>query len=145
MSSVPAISRDFMRDLEDKVVQRPYVVNTETREVETLPEDQLPDYVEHSSEANRIGQLTAEAIVKDYEATAKMIDLMGQELIKAAKRCDEEKANLLETAIVVRQVAQRCRDKGKETFERIEARSAITEKIRRVAGEMMRQFDDGQT
>src|SRR6201981_3102425 len=53
-----------------------------------VPHEPLPDYVEHQEGVSRVGQLTAEAVVRDYEAAAKEIEAMGAELVNAASRCE---------------------------------------------------------
>jgi hypothetical protein len=47
----------------------------------------MPDYVEHQAGVPRVGALSAEAVVRDYEAAAKEIEAMGAELISAARKC----------------------------------------------------------
>jgi hypothetical protein len=37
----------------------------------------VPDYVSHRDDVSEIGKLSAEAIVKEYEETAKEIETMG--------------------------------------------------------------------
>jgi hypothetical protein len=39
-----------------------------------------------SIETPRVGALTAEAVIRDYEFTAKAIELLGAELISALKK-----------------------------------------------------------
>ena len=41
------------------------------------PSAPMPDYVEHQDGVTRVGALTAEAVVRDYEAAAKEIEAMG--------------------------------------------------------------------
>ena len=53
-----------------------------------VPSEPLPDYVEHREGVSRVGQLSAEAVVRDYEAAAKEIEAMGVELISAARKCE---------------------------------------------------------
>src|SRR6201984_1997943 len=53
-----------------------------------VPIEPMPDYVEHREGVSRVGQLTAEAVVRDYEAAAKEIEAMGSELISAAKQAE---------------------------------------------------------
>jgi len=53
------------------------------------PSGAMPDYVEHQEGVTRVGALTAEAVVRDYEAAAREIEAMGAELISAAQKCEE--------------------------------------------------------
>jgi hypothetical protein len=55
------------------------------RAAPSVNSEPLPDYVEHREGVSRVGALSAEAVVRDYEATAKEIEAMGTELIDAAK------------------------------------------------------------
>ena len=48
----------------------------------------MPDYVEHSDGATEIGKLSAEAVVREYEAAAKDIEALGVELIEKARQCE---------------------------------------------------------
>ena len=49
----------------------------------TLPSEAMPDYVEHEEGVTRVGALSAEAVVRDYEAAAKEIETT---LLEAARR-----------------------------------------------------------
>src|SRR5215470_18172366 len=49
----------------------------------------LPDYVEHTEGVTRVGALSAEAVIRDYESAAKEIEAMRAELIGAARKCEE--------------------------------------------------------
>ncbi len=53
--------------------------------IRLAPLGPMPDYVEHEKGVTRVGALTAEAVVRDYEAAAREIEAMGAELINAAK------------------------------------------------------------
>src|ERR1700739_4461908 len=48
----------------------------------------MPDYVEHRDGTTEIGKLSAEAVVREYEATAKEIEAMGTELLERVKECE---------------------------------------------------------
>ena len=56
--------------------------------IKVTPSGAMPDYVEHQEGVTRVGALTAEAVVRDYEAAAKEIEAMGAELISAAQKCE---------------------------------------------------------
>ena len=56
--------------------------------IRAAPSGAMPDYVEHEEGVTRVGALTAEAVVRDYEAAAREIEAMGAELISAAKKCE---------------------------------------------------------
>ncbi|HWX05639.1 MAG TPA: hypothetical protein VN065_07390, partial [Bradyrhizobium sp.] len=57
-------------------VHEPHPVNFAPPRV-VSPTLSMPDYVEHREGATEIGKLTAEAIVREYEAAAKDIEAMG--------------------------------------------------------------------
>ena len=40
----------------------------------------MPDYVEHRNGVNEVGKLSAEAVVREYEAAVKEIEALGTEL-----------------------------------------------------------------
>jgi len=46
----------------------------------------MPDYVAHQEGVPRVGALSAEAVLHDYETTTKEIEAMGAELISAARK-----------------------------------------------------------
>src|SRR5215468_3264751 len=74
----------------------------------------VPDYVSHREDVSEIGRLSAEAIVKEYEETAKEIETMGD---------------------VVREIqatAARYRKEGKRMFTEIESCSSATDEVRRM-------------
>src|SRR5262252_2154952 len=48
----------------------------------------MPEYVEHREGATEIGKLSAEAVVREYEAAAKEIEAMGAQLIDRVKQCE---------------------------------------------------------
>ena len=52
-----------------------------------LPKGPRPD-VEHKEGVNQVGKLTAEAVVREYDAAVKEIEALGAELTEAAKKCE---------------------------------------------------------
>ena len=55
---------------------------------ELLPQGPMPDYVVHRDGVNRVGKLSAEAVVREYDAAVKEIEALGAELTEAAKKCE---------------------------------------------------------
>src|ERR1044072_7960537 len=53
-----------------------------------LPKGPMPDYVEHKEGVNQVGKLTAEAVVREFDAAVKEIEALGAELTEAAKKCE---------------------------------------------------------
>ena len=83
---------DLEREIEAQVrnsppIREPRPVNFAPPRVRA-PTLSIPDYVEHREGATEIGKLTAEAVVREYEAAAKDIEAMGAELIERVKQCE---------------------------------------------------------
>jgi len=104
-----------------------------------LPEP-LPDYVEHREGVSRVGQLTAEAVVRDYEAAAKEIEAMGTELISAAKKCEAMTAEVHTTIAFMRDTAAAYREEAKRIFKRIEECALFTEDVRKTCETVKRRM-----
>ena len=96
----------------------------------------MPDYVEHRYGATEIGRLSAEAVVREYEAAAKDIEALGVELVEHVKQCE---AMSRETLIVIDELkgtAERYREEAKRVFLQIETYSLVTAQVRRTCAEM---------
>ena len=91
----------------------------------------MPDYVEHQDGVSRVGALSAEAVVRDYEAAAKEIEAMGAELISVAKKCEAMTAEVHNAIAYMRDTAMAYREDAKRIFKRIEDCSALTEEVRK--------------
>ncbi|MGV7219704.1 hypothetical protein [Bradyrhizobium sp. UFLA05-112] len=100
----------------------------------------LPDYVEHRDGVSRVGQLTAEAVVRDYEAAAKEIEAMGTELISAAKKCEAMTAEVHTTIAFMRDTAASYREEAKKIFKRIEECALFTEDVRKTCETVKRRM-----
>src|SRR5262249_21246027 len=74
----------------------------------------LPYYVEHQEGVPRAGVLSAEAVVRDYEAAAKEIESMGVELIDAAKKCEAMTTEVHNAIADMRNTAAAYREEGKK-------------------------------
>ena len=90
----------------------------------------MPDYAVHREGVNEVGRLSAEAVVKEYEAAAKEIEAMGTELQDAAKRCEAMTAGVHAMVAEVKETASRFRDEAKTIFLRIEDCSLMTAEVR---------------
>jgi hypothetical protein len=90
----------------------------------------MPDYVEHADGVNDVGRLSAEAMVRDYEAAAKEVEAMFVELTDTAKRCETMVAAVLKTAAEVKETATFFREEGKRVFEEIQRCSLMNEQVR---------------
>jgi hypothetical protein len=100
----------------------------------------LPDYVEHREGVSRVGALTAEAVVRDYEAAAKEIEAMGAELVSAAKKCEAMTADVHNAIAFMRDTAAAYREEAKKIFKRIEECALFTEDVRKTCETVKRRM-----
>jgi hypothetical protein len=100
------------------------------------PTVSMPDYVEHREGATEIGKLTAEAIVREYEAAAKDIEAMGAELIERVKQCETMTRNALAVTQEMKETAMRYREEAKRIFVQIEDCSLMTAEVRKTCTEL---------
>jgi len=103
----------------------------------------LPDYVEHQEGVSRVGALSAEAVVRDYEAAAKEIESMGAELIDAAKRCEAMTAEVHNAIAYMRDTASAYREEAKKIFKRIEDCAMFTQDVRKTCEDVKRRMAEG--
>ena len=103
----------------------------------------LLDYVEHQPGVSRAGALSAEAVVRDYEAAAKEIESMGAELIEAAKKCEAMTADVHDAIAFMRDTAAAYRDEGKKIFKRIQEGALFTEDVRKTCEQVKRKMVKG--
>jgi hypothetical protein len=103
----------------------------------------LPDYVEHQRGVPRVGALSAEAVVRDYEAAAKEIESMGADLIDAAKRCEAMTAEVHNAIAYMHDTAAAYREEAKKIFKRIEDCTLFTENVRKTCEEVKRRMVEG--
>ena len=87
----------------------------------------LPEYVAHRDGVSEIGKLSAEAVIREYEAAAKEIEAMGQE---TARRCEAITASVFGMLEDVKTTAAHFREEAKRIFNDIESCSIITEEVR---------------
>jgi hypothetical protein len=100
------------------------------------PDIAMPDYVEHRDGATEIGMLSAEAVVREYEAAAKEIESMGADLVECVRRCEAVTRDALVVTDELNEVAARYRAEAKRVFEHIENCSAIVASVRETCVEM---------
>src|SRR5438105_9166707 len=139
----PTIGRvltDIEREIEAEVRNRPPV--HEPRPVNYVPPRvsapalQMPDYVEHRDGATEIGKLSAEAVVREYEAAAKEIEAMGAELIERVKQCEAMTSDALAANDEMKETAARYRAEAKRIFIEIENCSLMTAEVRKTCTEL---------
>lgn len=111
----------------------------------------MPDYVEPQADVPPVGALSAEAIVRDFEQTAKEIEAMGAELAKAANECAAELIdlthrfkqmddNVREIIDHVKETAASFRDEAKTVFVRIENTTLMTQDVRAISNDMRKRI-----
>jgi hypothetical protein len=139
----PTIGRvltDMEREIEAEVRNRlplhePRPVNYAPPRV-SAPALAMPDYVEHRDGATEIGKLSAEAVVREYEAAAKEIESMGAELIERAKQCEAMTLDALAVTEELKETAERYREEAKRVFVQIESCSLATAEVRKTCAEL---------
>jgi len=112
--------------------------------IRVAPSGAMPDYVEHQEGVTRVGALTAEAVVRDYEAAAKEIEAMGAELISAAQKCEAMTAEVHNAIAFMRDTAASYREEAKKIFKRIEECSIFTEEVRKTCETLKLRMIDGK-
>ena len=92
----------------------------------------VPDYVTHRDDVSEIGRLSAEAIVKEYEETAKEIEAMGEVVREMLRRCEQLTSQASSMLKDIKTTATRYRNEGKRMFTEIESCSSATDEVRRL-------------
>lgn len=96
----------------------------------------MPDYVQHCDGATEIGKLSAEAVVREYEAAAKEIEGMGAELIERVKQCETMTKNAFAATEEMKETAARYREEAKRIFMEIENCTRMTEEVRKTCTDL---------
>jgi hypothetical protein len=96
------------------------------------PAPPVPDYVSHREDVTEIGKLSAEAIVREYEVTAREIEAMGELVKEMVQRCEALSTSASSTLRDIKDTAMRYRQEGKRIFNEIEACSSTTDEVRRM-------------
>src|SRR6201993_5152666 len=113
------------------------------RQGNSLASIALPDYVEHQEGVSRVGALSAEAVVRDYETAAREIESMGAELIDAAKKCEAMTAEVHSAIAYMRDTAAAYREEAKKIFKSIEDCALFTQDVRKTCEEVKRRMVEG--
>ena len=100
------------------------------------PDMAMPDYVEHRDGATVIGRLSAEAVVREYEAAAKDIEALGVELVENVKQCEAMNRDALVVIEELKETAERYRKEAKRVFLQIENYSLVMAQVRKTCAEM---------
>ena len=96
----------------------------------------VPEYVSHREDVTEIGKLSAEAVVREYEATAKEIESMGTELLERVKECEAMTRDALAVTTELKAVAARYREEAKRVFEHIESCSLVVAEARKACTDL---------
>ena len=107
----------------------------------SVQSDPMPDYVKHQDGVPRVGALSAEAVVRDYESAAKEIEAMGAELISAAKKCEAMTAEVHSAIAYMHDTAAAYREEAKKIFKRIEDCALLTEHVRKTCETLKRRIE----
>jgi len=116
-----------------------------TRPGSSLASIAMPDYLEPQAGVPRVGAISAEAVVRDYEAAAKEIEAMGAELISAAQKCEAMTAQVHNAMAYMRDTAAAYREEAKQIFKRIEDCALLTEDVRKACETAKRRLESNIT
>jgi len=145
----PPIGRvltDMEREIEAEVRNRPpaHEPRALTPRVGS-PDIAMPDYVEHRDGATEIGKLSAEGVVREYEAAAKEIEAMGGELTELVRQCETTARNALTVIDELKETAARYREEAKRVFFQIENCSLVLAEVRKTCAELKGKIAAGAT
>jgi hypothetical protein len=108
--------------------------------IEKFPGVDMAKLEAEVTEVSRVGALTAEAVMQEYESAAKEIEAMGAELISAVTKFE---AMTTDVNNVIRDTAEAYRREGKKMFERIEESALFTEDVRKTCEDVKRRMIEG--
>jgi hypothetical protein len=138
---------DMEREIHEELRHRPLQHETRSTYTDTptvgAPAIAMPDYVEHRDGATEIGKLSAEAVVREYEATAKEIESMGTELLDRVKQCEAMTRDALAVTDELKEVAARYREEAKRVFEHIETCSLVVAEARKTCTDLKDKIASG--
>src|SRR3954464_7499734 len=104
----------------------------------------MPDYVEHKEGVNQVGKLSAEAVIREYDAAVKEIEALGVELAEAAKKCEAMGAGVHAMVNEIKELAANYREEGKRSFLQIEDCSLMTSEVRTVCETLKKRIAAGR-
>jgi hypothetical protein len=108
-----------------------------------LADGPMPDYVEHKEGVNQVGKLSAEAVVREYDAAVKEIEALGAELSDAARKCEAMVAGVHAMVGEIKELAAKYREEGKRYFLQIEDCSLMTSEVRSVCETLKKKIAAG--
>ena len=131
---------DLEREIEEEFRKRPQERESVPSDFAPLsvraPDMAMPDYVEHRDGATEIGKLSAEAVVREYEAAAKDIEALGVELVENVKQCEAMNRDALVVIEELKETAERYRKEARRVFLQIENYSLVMSEVRKTCAEM---------
>ena len=83
-----------------------------------------------------IGKLSAEAVLREYEATAKEIESIATELLERVKQCEAMTRNAIAVTDELKGVAAHYREEAKRVFEQIETCSLVVAEARKTCTDL---------
>jgi hypothetical protein len=140
--------REYAHGNDDRLDQAMQNVEDELRAyAPKIVREPMPDYVAPRDNVPPVGALSAEALVKDYEKTAKDIEALATQLTENAHQAMTELANLtshfatvaIEVENVVshvRQTAEYYRREAKSVFQQIEDTAIRMKEVRDLSAAM---------
>jgi hypothetical protein len=123
---------DLEREIEEEFRKLPPAVGS--------PNLAIPGYVEHRDGVTEIGKLSAEAVVREYEAAAKDIETMGAELIERVNQCEAMTCDAFAVTEEVKEIAARYREEAKRVFFEIENCSQVTAEVSKTCNELIEKI-----
>lgn len=138
MSTTGRPVTDMEREIRAELRHRPPLHDPRSTDAPIVgaPDLAMPDYVEHRDGATEIGKLSAEAVVREYEAMAKEIESTGTELLERVKQCESMTRDALAVTDELRQCAAHYREEAKRVFEQIEACSLVVAEARKTCTDL---------
>jgi hypothetical protein len=127
---------DIEREIQSNVRTKPPFHEPGTNPPTVHSPATMPEYVEHRDGATEIGKLSAEAVVREYEAAAKEIEAMGADLVERAKQCERVTADALAVTDELKEIAARYRTEAKRVFDQIENCSFVVAEVRKACTEL---------
>lgn len=109
--------RDIEADIEGALKGAPSLRQMRPQDYAPSP---MPGYVEHREGVGMVGALSAEAVVKEYEAAAVAVEAMGTELKDRIARLEATKADAIVALDEIKETAEQYRNEGKRIFLQIE-------------------------
>ena len=117
-------------EVREAVQNHPHIHAVDYAPQHTVPP--VPEYVSHREDVSEIGKLSAEAIVKEYEETAREIEAMGDVVRDMVQRCEQLTGSASAMLKDIKATAARYRNEGKRMFTEIESCTSATDEVRRL-------------